>query len=66
MGVRRQNPWHASAKPQVTESLGMQKMSQRSAKTAFGGLFDPRDAFPARKPYSHGVCRITKLEVDVS
>ena len=30
----------------------MQKMSQQSSKTAFGRLFDPWDAFPARRPHS--------------
>ena len=28
--------------------------SQQSTKTAFGRLFDPWDAFPARRPYSQG------------
>ena len=32
----------------------MQKMSQQSPKTAFGRLFDPWDAFPARRPHSQG------------
>lgn len=29
-------------------------MSQQSSKTAFGRLFDPWDAFPARRPHSQG------------
>lgn len=40
--------------PRSQNLLGCKKMSQQSSKTAFGRLFDPWDAFPARRPHSQG------------